>query len=152
MGPYKYEKFNTNDCYKNYDSNGNHFSLTYAQYTKIIKTFLVIYFYEVFFLSYPIYFLFGGKIIKNRIPGKVVRSKLKSQNNELISLNDSVGFLWYDRPFKKFKEFTFKKLVGKTGSLQKIQREWMQCNDVGILPTLTELNIKGIKNDYFRNL
>ena len=117
MGVYKYEKFNINDCYKDYDSNSNHFSLSHRQYLLIIKTYLRIYCYELFFLPYPVYFFFGGKLTKNRIPGKVVKSKLKSQNNKLISLNDSVGFSWYDRPFPKFREFTFKKLV-------KIVRNW----------------------------
>lgn len=151
MGVYKYEKFNVNDCYNDYDSTSNHFSLSRVEYKIIIKTFLRIYCYELFFLSYPIYFFFGGKLTKNRIPGKVVKSKLKSQNNKLISLNDSVGFSWYDRPFPKFREFTFKKLVGKTGALTMIQREWMKSNDVGLLPTLRELN-KTKRNDYFRDL
>lgn len=142
MNNYFFEKFGINDCYKDFTSNGNHFSLTGVEYRTIIKTFLTIYCYEIFFLKYPIYFLFGGKIVKNKIPAKVIRSKLKSQNNELISLKESVGFYWYDRPFKKFEEFTFKKLSGKTSKLQEIQKEWLKENDVSFLPTLHELNLK----------
>ncbi len=72
-------------------------------------------------------------------------SKLKSQNNALISIQNNVGLLWFDRPFKKFDEFTFKKLVGKNGALQKIQREWLAENDPSFLPTINELKSKGLK-------
>lgn len=139
---YTYKKFDINDCYEDFKSNSNHFSLSYADYKNIVKTFLTIYFYELYFFKFPIYFLFGGKICKNKISESVKISKLKRQNNALISIKNNVGLFWYDRPFKKFEQFALKKLCGKTGSLQKIQREWLSENDPSFLPTVEELKNK----------
>lgn len=141
----RYEKFNINDCYEDYKSNSNHFSLSIKDYKKIIKAYLTIYTYELFFLNFPMYFFFGGKIIKNNIPSKVVFSNLKKENNKLISLNSSVGFFWFDRPLQKMDEFDFKKIRGSTGSLQKIQKEWLNENDPSSLPTVQQFKNNGYK-------
>lgn len=140
-GSYEYIKFDISDCYKDYQSGSNHFS--YREYKLIIKTFLRIYFYEAYFLKNHVYFFFGGRLIKNKIPNKIVKSILKAQNNRVISIKENVGLLWFNRPFPKFKDFIFKKLVGTGKAIKIIEKEWLKENDTSFLPTLDELYQNG---------
>lgn len=106
--------------------------LTEKQHKSIIKKFLTIYFYEVYFFKRPVYFLFGGRIMKTRC-GNWIR-KVKS-SEKLTITNHSVGLFWFFRPCARFWfSMNIKKVSGSTNAIPKIEKEWKNENDITSLP------------------
>lgn len=130
------------DFYDNFNASGknrfrslrkiNQEQISYTLYCKIIKRFLLIYFYEVFFLDKPLFFLLGGKLKKCRI------SKFFTKRNVLI--NETVSFVWFMIPFNSlFARLRIDIQKGSSNIMPKLRKEFCQTNDVGLLPLKKEL-------------
>lgn len=110
-----------------------HQKIDFKKYKSIIKKYFTIYFYEVYFLNFDIYFFLGGKITKTRCGNKIASQKTK--DGKLITINPSVGLLWYNRPSSRWWfSLSIKKQAGSTNMLPLIEKEWKAENDVGMLP------------------
>ncbi len=101
--------------------------LSYGLYCKIIKRFLLIYFYEVFFLDKPLFFILGGKIVRCRISPFI--------DNGKRSIKKTISIFWYLKPYYCHKDlFLIQLQTGKRNTIPKLRREFLESNDVGLLP------------------
>ena len=113
-------------------------------FIKIIRTYLKIYFYELYLLNKPMYFLFGGLLRLCRIGNKVVTVKGKKQH-----WKHSLGLFWYNRPSQRFLfSMSLKKLNGSNphNALPKLEKIWKEENEITELPIFLHL-----KNKHFDN-
>ena len=142
--------FKSRDFYNDFNSSKNNFrslgrkkeqrKVSYTLYQKIIKRFLLIYFYEVFFVDKPFFFFLGGKVKRCRI------SQFFTKQNTLIK--PAVSFLWFLRPHVRFVAMVRVDIQkGSTAVMPKIRKEFMEKNDVGLLPLKNNLRKQYIENN-----
>lgn len=109
--------------------------VSYTLYCKIIKRFLLIYFYEVFFIDKPLFFFLGGKLIRCRI------SNFFTDRGVLI--NKTISVVWYLRPEKSMvSKFRIDLQKGSSNIIPKLRREFCESNDVGLLSLKKDLHQK----------
>jgi hypothetical protein len=125
--------------YKEYSKNKHH-KINIGLYKKILLKFLTIYFYDVYFLNKPLYFLFGGNIRLNKCGNWIKKNWKKNTQNELIKTSQSIGLFWYNRPSFRFEyAMKIKKLTGSSNRLPVIENEWKQSKNVDDLLTVNNL-------------
>ncbi len=103
--------------------------LTYRQYRLIVKTYLKIYFYEVFYIDRPLYFCLTGKLMR-------VRTTAFTMNN--TKLSPSITVIWYLKYLQTLDYLcTIKLMNGSTSLIAKIRKQWKNENDLGMLPMIS---------------
>ena len=142
--------FKSRDFYNDFNNRKNSFrslgkkkeqkKVSYTLYQKIIKRFLLIYFYEVFFIDKPFFFFLGGKVRRCRI------SQFFTKQNTLIK--PSISFLWFLRPHYRFTSMIRVDIQkGSTAVVPQIRKKFMENNDVCLLPLKNKLTKQYIENN-----
>lgn len=114
--------------------------ITLSQFKIVIKTFLKVYFTEVYVTKKTYYFFLGGKM------------KLVLANTNLINkntkklINKSLQLFWYNRPSPKMWFMVkFTKLSGSNSALSKIERLFNQIHNKDLLTIFTKEQKRGKK-------
>lgn len=110
--------------------------VTFVEFKFIIKTYLTIYFKELFFDLKPKAFFFGGylKIVRYQNWSRILKDG-NTKKEKIHSGNDSLGLMWYLRPTKRFNhKFKIKKLTGSSNILPKIEKMCKRQNDIDNIP------------------
>lgn len=104
--------------------------LTLKQYKLIIKTYLKIYFYEVFYIDRPLYFCLSGRLTRVRVtPFTIFRNNIK--------LKAAITIVWYLKYLKSMDSHcTIKLMNGSSSAVSKIRQQWAKENDLGLLPMI----------------
>ena len=105
-------------------------------YLKIVKRFFLVYFNEVFYLNRPMYFVFGGEVIRVRVGNFIL-----SRNYVKTYINSCISFLWYNRPMQSFFDNCRINLMNGKDELcpmAALRRQWTRENDVGELPAMKQ--------------
>lgn len=111
--------------------------LTRKTFRKIIATYLMIYFKDLFFQSRDSYFFLGGKLTLAVVP-KRIRVLTKHMNSN--SFNDNLNLVWYRRPSKRFKYIIdLKKIMGSGSKIKKYENEARENNMLDLFPNFKEL-------------
>lgn len=142
--------FKSRDFYNDFNNRKNSFrslgrkkeqkKVSYTLYQKIIKRFLLIYFYEVFFIDKPFFFFLGGKVRRCRI------SQFFTKQNTLIK--PSISFLWFLRPHYRFTSMIRVDIQkGSTAVMPQIRKKFMENNDVCLLPLKNKLAQEYLDNN-----
>lgn len=142
--------FKSRDFYNDFNNRKNSFrslgkkkeqkKVSYTLYQKIIKRFLLIYFYEVFFIDKPFFFFLGGKVRRCRI------SQFFTKQNTLIK--PSISFLWFLRPHYRFTSMIRVDIQkGSTAVVPQIRKKFMENNDVCLLPLKNKLREEYLDNN-----
>lgn len=110
--------------------------VNFVEFKLIVKTFLTIYFKELYFLKKPKPFFFGG-YLKLVIYNKWIHKQKVPYKNEYkhSQNNNAVGLFWYLRPSRYFyKRLKLIKLTGKYNALPKIEKTIKQNEDIDNIP------------------
>ncbi len=136
-----YNDFNNRkNCFRSLGRKKEQKKVSYTLYQKIIKRFLLIYFYEVFFIDKPFFFFLGGKVRRCRI------SQFFTKENTLIK--PSISFLWFLRPHVRFTSIVRVDIQkGSTAVMPKIRKKFMENNDVCLLPLKNKLMQEYLDNN-----
>jgi hypothetical protein len=115
---------------------------TFKEYKKVVRCYLEIYFYELYFLKIPSYFFLLGLL-------KVTVSSPWSAKNKkggYFGSDGALGLFWYLRPSERsYFMVKINKLTGKHNMLPKIEADFKKQHDKELLPTFTEERKKGLK-------
>ena len=100
-------------------------------YKKIVKTYLLIYFNELYFGKYPeMYFFLGGKM-------KLARSDSKWSNTLKVLTQTKVSLLWFKRPHASiWKAVKIRKLNGSTNIFCNLDVKFLELYDVSLVPNI----------------
>lgn len=104
--------------------------VTIGEYQKIIRTYIEIWLRELYGKApHDLYFPLGGRLALVHTPAKVfTTSKGKVRSDARIL------WLWYKRT--SYRHYTYMKLVKKlSDTLIEIEKQWLRCNDVEMLPS-----------------
>ena len=143
---YFYKKFVSNNRFiESLGEKKKEQTISFQLYRKIIKTFFLIYFNEVFFSTKPLYFMLGGVLERVRI------TPFRALNNHLIK--STVSVIWYLRPMNTMSACSIRLMNGSTGAMPKLRNQWAEENDLGLLKSKPERKneIKETKTKYLYN-
>lgn len=112
--------------------------LTYTQWKKIIYTYFKVYFFELFYIDKPLYFILSGRAIRVRTTPFLTPKK--------ALIKSSITMLWYLKPLYSLGRCRINFIRGSNGIMPKIRQEWAKNNDVSLLPMIRETKKKMIQN------
>ena len=114
-------------------------AITYTTYCKIIKRFLLIYFYEVFFINKSLFFFLGGRLVRCKISSFRI--------GKGIMINKTISVFWYMMPdISMIGSFSVVLQKGSTNVIPKLRREFCKTNDIDLLPLKMDLKKKVIES------
>jgi hypothetical protein len=117
---------------------------------KIIKTYLLIYFFDLYMNQKVLYFHFGGYLKKVQLTKKM-KNVYSKDKTKLQYSNNGIGLFWFNKPNKKVHFFSrLIKLTGSTNELPKIEMIYRENYDIDLLPIFTSeyLNALEVKSLY----
>jgi hypothetical protein len=115
---------------------------SYDEYCKIIRCYLEVYFYELYFRKIPSYFFLLG-IIRITISSPW---RAKGKNGKFYGSEGAFGLFWYLRPSEKsYFMVKLKKLTGKHNMIPKIENSFAKQDNKDLLPTFTEERRKALE-------
>lgn len=124
-----------------YLKNFRKFAVDLKLYKKVVKTYLKIYFTELYMNKVAKYFFLGGQA-KLVLGTAVVFNKA---TNSVI--NKNINIFWYNRPSKKmWFMVTIKKMKGSSSALSKIENFFHTKYNKDLLPIFTKEQKKGKNN------
>lgn len=110
------------------------------QHREIMKTYLSVYFNEVYFFDRPFYFLLGGLIRKGRCGNWIRETKT---TKKITTAPHAIGLFWYNRPFPKFwYSVDIKKVKGGSVPIPRIERLWKRTNDITKLKVIFDMRME----------
>jgi len=143
---YSREKVFIKDIYKDYNESfwtrdydvsnkkkGKKTKLTYMQYRLIVKTFMQVYFNELYFSGKKrMYFFLTGIIeLAKSVP------RIHKRKETIIKKPVSVAWIWYHRPTKHFSANVWiLKMTGSTNIINKLDKKIKKLYDIGLLQDL----------------
>lgn len=118
--------------------------LSKSLFKSLVSTYFNIYFTEFYTSHDDLYFPLSGSLKKTRGKGFY-----KNQNSAIKT--ESIIWLWYLRPaFNYVTNLKIIKLKGNTAQITKLENEYKEMNDVGLLPNvISELTTLNNKNKLY---